>query len=189
MPITPKLTRPARRLLVSGTVALTTLGGVGVAASAAQANFLPPPPAGYLSLSLPYPGDPYAQCNLYNEPGGSFYKTLQVTGTSFLWNHPVTVTLQSVSPYFDQWGDVVGYKPNGFYSATETWTTDGAGNLGQPSGPGNQPFPEIRSSYPPHFYLGAYEDFQATASERTYFLTRPAWSNITSCDDYLPPMW
>lgn len=180
---------PTKRLILSGTVALTMLGGLGAAASAAQANFLPPPPAGYLSLSLPYPGDPYAQCNLYSEPGGTFYKTLQVTGMSFLWNHPVTVTLQSVSPYFDQWGDVVGYKPNGFYSSTETWTTDGAGNVAQTSAPGNQPFPEIRSSYPPYFYLGAYEDFQATASERTYWVTRPAASNVIECDDYLPPAW
>jgi hypothetical protein len=51
----------------------------------------------------------------------------------------------------------------------------------------NQPFPEIRSSYPPHFYLGAYEDFQATASARTYFLTRPAWSNVLSFNDYQAP--
>ena len=180
----------ANRLMMSGVVALATLSGLSAAASSAQADFLPPP-AGYLNLNLPSSSDPSAPCNLYTEPGATFFKTLQVTGTSFRWNSPVTVTLQSVSAYSDEWGDVLGYKPNGFYSASETWTTDGSGNLRQTSAPANQPFPEIRSSYYPYFYSNASELFQATASglTRTGPLTRDAVSNLVDCGDYYPPGW
>ncbi len=41
---------PAKRLMLSGTLALTMLGGLGAVASAAQANFLPPPPRPDISV-------------------------------------------------------------------------------------------------------------------------------------------
>jgi hypothetical protein len=174
--------------MLAATAAVAALGGLGAVASPARA-FLVPPPVGYLGLALPYPGDPYEQCNLYNEPGGSVSRTMQVTGTYFPSNALVQITLQSVAPYYDEWGDVIGYRPTGFYSAWESWTSDRAGNVSQMSGPNNQPFPEIRSTYPPYFYLNSYAYFQATGSAHTFWVTRPAASNIIECGDWLPPAW
>ena len=47
---------PAKRLMLSGTLALTMLGGLGAVASAAQANFLPPPPGRISQSFAPLPG-------------------------------------------------------------------------------------------------------------------------------------